>query len=504
MRDEIHAMPPSKVENRDESLAAGFSDELPRNPAAEHVRVPDARRVPTGSDDDDTLAGRFAAGTPLPQQEAGQTRRQGNIQEAPPRVDRQGRFMAESRVHSVPRHTSPSCNGPHDRSSVSRQRSTARTRLRSSLTGLAWLVAIVPTAPTPAHAYRTFADDPAVSFPAAWALDEISWDISTAELDEQRLPSHELVAALQTALATSLSTGCTPELWLIGTSTAPAAPGDGRNSIGVVASNWVQRGFPSGRGAMTDVQLERRADGTITLVEADIYLNMAAFQFVLAGPSSGELDLVAVLTHEVLHSLGLLHNCEQDGADGAPTCQPEHEGSALYPVYLGESGRTLSSDDIDGLCGLYPQQAPNCESSCPPGTACFDGQCLVPNAPECSPERSCRVGVCAVQGNSIGTCIREGATGSPCETGEDCDSLLCVHNSSSSYCTVVCTHDDECVGEQRCAEVAGRPICAPLPPSDGCTIAPGTRTTTLSWVWIAALAAGSRCRRCRGPVIRKS
>lgn len=116
------------------------------------------------------------------------------------------------------------------------------------------LIPLVQVAGPPcAHAYRTFADDPAVAFAASWGSPELPWEVSSAELDEQRVRADTLAGALEAALRTCRSTGCAPVLSVVGTTSEPAAPGDGRNTIGVVATDWIGRGFPSGRGLVMEI-----------------------------------------------------------------------------------------------------------------------------------------------------------------------------------------------------------------------------------------------------------
>lgn len=351
-----------------------------------------------------------------------------------------------------------------------------------------------------AHAFRSFVDDPEVSYPARINSTELFWDASTVGLDESRLSGESLEAALVASLATLNANRCQlPLLRSSGINGDAAGPGDGRNTVSVVGDDWIGRGFPSGRGAFTDVQLERRADG-VSIVEADIYLNFAAFVYVVQSAGAGELDLQAVLTHELLHSVGLLHNCELDGRSGTAACGPEHYDSAVYPLYLGEIARTPSADDLDGLCFLYPENDPTgCLITCDDGMDCFDGECIGVGDPHCGAERPCAEGVCAIEGDNFGYCTPEGATGSPCDMGADCRSNLCVSGPELAYCTVDCTDDAECPGMQRCAEVEGRSVCAPLDGGAGCSVGQ-TRSSVPSPLRVVGLIAlfGLRSRRSRG------
>ncbi len=76
------------------------------------------------------------------------------------------------------------------------------------------------------------------------------------------------------------------------------------------------------------------------MLDADIALNSAKYPFVTSGDG---IDLVAVLTHEVGHALGLAHS-DVAGA----TMQPETRGFGTSEL------RSLESDDRAGICAIYP------------------------------------------------------------------------------------------------------------------------------------------------------
>ena len=324
-------------------------------------------------------------------------------------------------------------------------------------------------APT-AHAYRTFADDPEVGVAARHRTDVIRWDLYTQTSDPARDATE---AAALASFATWSSPTCTNfEANYGGLASMPAAPGDGRNTIEIVRSGWAARGFPSGRGATTDVQLsivDVAMGHEAEIREADIYINFEEFGFGMPGAVNSDFDLQGVLTHEVGHqAIGLQHPCEIDGpvsCNGAP----EARASTIFPTYLGESQRALGDDDIAGVCQLYP--ASGCPASCGIARRCSaSGICVECTTPDCrsecvgascSPQLDiacserlpCVQGVCASFADGVGSCAMQGAIGTACAEGSQCDSRLCVRRTNQApaigYCTSRCVTNTESLSINR-------------------------------------------------------
>ncbi len=87
------------------------------------------------------------------------------------------------------------------------------------------------------------------------------------------------------------------------------------------------------------------------IYDADIEVNTANYTFTLSDDNV-ETDLLAVLTHEAGHVLGLAHTSGTE--------------ATMYKEYMmGDiSIRTLDQDDIDGICAASPPKAEsNCDST---------------------------------------------------------------------------------------------------------------------------------------------
>jgi MYXO-CTERM domain-containing protein len=182
--------------------------------------------------------------------------------------------------------------------------------------------------------------------------------------------------------------------------------------------------------------------------------------------------------------LGLLHPCEDD-------CTPSDEGSALHPVYR-PSQVMLGSDDIEGVCFLYPSECegPACDLTCrqvdsadasdecpwlgdpcvgETGSLCAYGHCASDGycSLSCGTDRDCS----GRQSCSEGLCVPErvGRYGESCERGNGCLSLLCVTVGNDSMCTRGCD-GIPCPGTDTCSVVDDQAVYTPLAPATGCSL----------------------------------
>jgi hypothetical protein len=99
------------------------------------------------------------------------------------------------------------------------------------------------------------------------------------------------------------------------------------------------------------------------LWDADIELNGASGSLSIGDPIEGD-DLLSVLTHEAGHFLGLSHSND-----------PTATMRAVYdPLRDGDDFRSLSPDDVTGICEVYPPARRVATESCENRHG-FSGQC---------------------------------------------------------------------------------------------------------------------------------
>lgn len=127
-------------------------------------------------------------------------------------------------------------------------------------------------------------------------------------------------------------------------------------------------GWPYGAGddaseSDTVASARARFDAKTGLVRSQqIELNEAAYEFRLPdqpfaqSTSDRAVDLVTVLTHEVGHFIGLAHSIESDSIMAARYC--EQQSRCQRPP---TEARRLASDDVVGLCTLFPPGPPTTE-----------------------------------------------------------------------------------------------------------------------------------------------
>jgi Matrixin len=143
----------------------------------------------------------------------------------------------------------------------------------------------------------------------------------------------------------------------------------------------------------TTVRLDRE---TGQLLDADIEINGTAAGGISLDGSAGA-DLGSILTHEAGHVLGLDHSV--------------FVGSTMQAGYTAaDTGlRTLESDDVAGICAIYPPDRAFASTSCEP-TGGFSEQCggFIEPGPQGEPsddDGGCQIAMLGAKRNQAATLL---------------------------------------------------------------------------------------------------
>jgi hypothetical protein len=191
------------------------------------------------------------------------------------------------------------------------------------------------------------------------------------------------------------------------------------NSKDYVNSNvWISS-WPSNYGqtalAITTTSYDPQSG---KIYDADIKYN-PNYSWAVNG-AGNKIDIQSVATHEIGHELGLDHSQYQDATMFWSTGQGD------------TSQRSLHSDDIAGVCYIYP-------SGSPPPPECT-------NPAQCAPNETCTNGKCV-------NATQKGY-GATCNSGKDCTSSICLKSGNTTFCSQMCA-SAPCPNGDQCLSLSG-------------------------------------------------
>jgi MYXO-CTERM domain-containing protein len=255
---------------------------------------------------------------------------------------------------------------------------------------------------------------------------------------------------------------------------------DGQNTLVWIYGSWpAELGGSDTIGVTTPVWYQGGS-----MVDADMQFNGASHRWTTSPSGYNDVDAQSIITHEAGHFLGLDHS--------------NVVSATMYYAYEGGTSlRTLASDDISGVCALYPSgPGSECSSSrpCPNNQQCQNGYCIAGSGGGGTLGSSCTEGCatgfycvctdeaqtncfctrdcdssnpcptswqCAPLQSGGGACVPQGTLGNgqlgdPCGGGQDCSNGFCVGISASQgVCSQTCTDSQPCPSGYYCAPLQG-------------------------------------------------
>lgn len=289
---------------------------------------------------------------------------------------------------------------------------------------------------------------PRNAFPIPWSLDAdgAGGTLGTAS-------RNEVIRAFDTWHAVSCAnvTVGTP-------ASLPAAQqredGEGVNKIFWIASRWTYG------SATLGVTTPRWYQGANEVFDADMVFNGQDWQWTTGTGNycSDCTDVFSIALHEEGHFFGLGHT---------PV-----ESAVMFASYDGSPKQTLATDDIRGICALYPKPTPgtgpqgaacSATADCVRGLTCTRPQsgtgtictanCSGPSAATCPQGYTCQAAAtgyaCFLASDAVGDLCKA------CEAGSDCTSGQCIQAEDFAICSRGCGQGSGCPAGYTCAAAEG-------------------------------------------------
>jgi len=178
---------------------------------------------------------------------------------------------------------------------------------------------------------------PGPAVPLEWFHLPVGYQADSAGSDD--ITGTSAQEAVDASFATWSAPTCTA-VDFVAAAPGPTTVGFQLGGPNVNAVKWIETGWTQSARAIA-VTLTTFSCTTGEILDADITLNGASFTFTTE-PSTTAADVQNTVTHEAGHLLGFDHS-------------PDPDSTMYADAPLGETTkRSLTDDDITGLCTVYP------------------------------------------------------------------------------------------------------------------------------------------------------
>ncbi|MCA9665385.1 MAG: matrixin family metalloprotease, partial [Myxococcales bacterium] len=248
--------------------------------------------------------------------------------------------------------------------------------------------------------------------PLKWTKLPVRFNINTRAA--KGVTNAQIAAAVRAAYAAWTAPSCTN----VTVQDTGSTQSDGNRQDSVNTNSWLT-GWPAEYGSSTlglTLTIYNPQSGSIN--DADTVYN-PNYTWSTSG-SQFAIDVQSVATHEIGHQLGLDHT-------------PITSATMFRSTGQGDtSQRSLHSDDIQGICGIYPSgqggTTPECTTKA-----------------QCAPNEDCVSGKCVTTGTK--------GYGGPCDAADACNSGICLRSNGVQVCTQLC-EQQACPNGDQCVSVS--------------------------------------------------